>query len=48
TAVVLTALAHSSSTGRTVVQVAGFVVPMVFTLRYVAHIQARAAALRTN
>lgn len=41
TAAVLMALAHSSSTGRTVVQVAGFVVPMVFTLRYVAHLQAK-------
>jgi hypothetical protein len=48
TAVVLTTLAHSGSTGRTVVQVAGFAVPMIFTLRYVAHIQAKAAAIRTR
>ena len=47
-AVVLTTLAHSGSTTRTVVQVAGFVVPMVFTLRYVAHIQTRAAQIRTR
>jgi hypothetical protein len=45
-AAALVALAHSGSAGRTVVQVAGFVVLMVFTLRYVAHIQAKAAALR--
>jgi hypothetical protein len=47
-AIVLTTLAHSGSTARTVVQVAAFVVPMVFTLRYVAHIQAKAAQLRTH
>jgi len=40
-AVVLTMLAHSGSTARTLVQVAGFVVPMIFTLRYVAYLQAR-------
>ena len=44
----LVVLAHSGSGGRTVVQVAGFVVPMVFTLRYVAHIQAKAATLRAS
>ncbi|WP_112241568.1 DUF3159 domain-containing protein [Kribbella monticola] len=48
TAVVLATLAHSGSTARTLVQVAGFVVPMIFTLRYVAHIQAKAAQLRTH
>ncbi|TDU89389.1 hypothetical protein EV138_2954 [Kribbella voronezhensis] len=48
TAVALAALADSGSTARTLVQVAGFVVPMVFTLRYVAHIQAKAAQLRTH
>jgi hypothetical protein len=47
-AVILAALAHSDSTVRTLVQVAGFVVPMVFTLRYVAHIQAKAAAPQTR
>ncbi|GAA0934781.1 hypothetical protein GCM10009554_21090 [Kribbella koreensis] len=48
TGLCLLALAHSGSAGRTVVQVAGFVVPMVFTLRYVAHIQAKAAQLRAS
>ncbi|MEV6411780.1 hypothetical protein [Kribbella sp. NPDC051718] len=48
TGLCLLALAHSGSMGRTVVQVAGFVVPMVFTLRYVAHIQAKAAQLRAS
>lgn len=47
-AAVLFAVAHSGSTVRTVVQVAGFVVPMVFTLRYVAYVQAKAAALISN
>jgi hypothetical protein len=47
-AVALVALAHSGSAERTVVQVAGFAVPMVFTLRYVAHIQAKAATLRAS
>jgi len=47
-AVALSTLAHSGSTTRTIVQVAAFVVPMVFTLRYVAHIQAKAAQLRTH
>jgi hypothetical protein len=41
--VLLALLAHSSAGGRTVVQVAAFVVPLVFTLRYVARVQARAA-----
>lgn len=44
-AVGLVAVAHSGSTVRTVVQVAGFVIPMIFTLRYVAHVQAKADAL---
>ena len=45
TAVVLGMLAHggnSRSTAATVVQVAGFVVPMLFTVRYVAYVQAKA------
>ncbi|MEU1668075.1 hypothetical protein ABZ547_31770 [Streptomyces sparsogenes] len=33
---------HGHSTPATLVQVAGFAVPMVFTVRYVAHVQARA------
>jgi hypothetical protein len=41
----LAALAHSSVTVRTVVQVAAFVVPMVFTVRYVAHVKVRAEAM---
>ncbi|MEU5532846.1 hypothetical protein [Streptomyces sp. NPDC020362] len=45
TAAVLAVLAHSGhahSTPATVVQIAGFAVPMVFTVRYVAHVQAKA------
>ncbi|GAB0102760.1 hypothetical protein JMUB6875_17300 [Nocardia sp. JMUB6875] len=37
--VALTALAHGSSGLRTTVQVLAFVIPVVFTIRYVAHIQ---------
>ncbi|MGW2417950.1 hypothetical protein ACWC0C_01605 [Streptomyces sp. NPDC001709] len=47
TAVALAVLAHSGNahaTPATVVQIAGFVVPMVFTVRYVAHVQAKAQA----
>jgi hypothetical protein len=47
TAVVLAVLAHSGSahsTPATVVQIAGFAVPMLFTVRYVAHVQAKARA----
>lgn len=33
---------HGHSTAATLVQVAGFVVPMVFTVRYAAHVQAKA------
>ncbi|MFX0578567.1 hypothetical protein [Nocardia nepalensis] len=40
--VALTALAHSSSGGRTTVQVLAFALPVIFTIRYVAHIQAKA------
>jgi hypothetical protein len=47
-AIALAGLAHSGSTVRTIVQIAAFAVPMVFTLRYVAHIQAKAAQLRTR
>ncbi|MFF4344908.1 hypothetical protein ACFY00_33925 [Kitasatospora sp. NPDC001540] len=45
TAAVLAALAHGGSghsTASLIVQVAGFVVPMVFTVRYVAAVRARA------
>ncbi|MBL1081980.1 hypothetical protein JK359_08275 [Streptomyces actinomycinicus] len=34
---------HGHSTAATLIQVAGFVLPMVFTVRYVAHVQAKAA-----
>lgn len=47
TAAVLAVVAHAGhahSTGATLVQLAGFAVPMVFTVRYVAHVQAKAAA----
>lgn len=47
TAVALAALAHAGqghSTPATLVQAAGFVVPMLFTVRYVAAAQARAEA----
>jgi hypothetical protein len=47
-AIALATLAHSGATTRTIVQIAAFVVPMIFTVRYVAHIQAKAARLRTN
>lgn len=39
---VLTALAHADSTPQTIAQVLAFVIPMVFTIRYVAYIQAKA------
>ncbi|MGW7402904.1 hypothetical protein ACWGI9_04020 [Streptomyces sp. NPDC054833] len=45
TAVVLALVAHAGdahSTTATVIQIAGFVVPMVFTIRYVAYVQAKA------
>ncbi|MER6025047.1 hypothetical protein [Streptomyces sp. NPDC001851] len=47
TAVVLALLdrsGHAHSTPATLVQIAGFAVPMVFTVRYVAHAQAKAGA----
>ncbi|MEU4926510.1 hypothetical protein AB0G54_08390 [Streptomyces yokosukanensis] len=47
TAVVLAVLdhaGHAHTTPATVVQIAGFAVPMVFTVRYVAHAQAKARA----
>ncbi|MET7988306.1 MULTISPECIES: hypothetical protein [unclassified Streptomyces] len=47
TAVVLAVLehgGHAHSTAATLVQIAGFVLPMLFTVRYVAHVQAKAAA----
>ncbi|GAA3127955.1 hypothetical protein [Streptomyces echinatus] len=47
TAVVLAALDHSGhahSTPATLVQIAGFAAPMLFTVRYVAHVQAQAQA----
>jgi hypothetical protein len=40
-------LAHSSVTARSVVQVAAFAVPLVFTLRYVAHVRERGKAAAT-
>jgi len=40
----LVLLAHSSAMDRSVVQVAGFVVPMAFTARYTARVRARARA----
>jgi hypothetical protein len=45
TAVALALVAHAGhahSTAATVLQIAGFAVPMVFTVRYVAHVQAKA------
>ncbi|PXX60436.1 hypothetical protein DFR70_110278 [Nocardia tenerifensis] len=42
--VVLVALAHAGSTPRTIAQIAAFVIPIVFTVRYVAYIQAKAPA----
>ncbi|MFJ8031075.1 hypothetical protein [Streptomyces sp. NPDC096032] len=47
TAAVLALLAQAGdahSTSATLVQIAGFAVPMVFTVRYVAHVQAKAGA----
>lgn len=47
TAVVLAAMAHAGqahSAAAIIVQVAGFAVPMVFTVRYAAHVQAKAQA----
>jgi hypothetical protein len=41
--VLLAFLVHSSSLPRSVVQVAAFAVPMVFTVRYVAHVRAKNA-----
>lgn len=49
TAVVLALLDHSGhahATPATLVQIAGFAVPMVFTVRYVARAQAKAQAAR--
>jgi hypothetical protein len=48
TAVVLALVAHAGhghSASAVVIQIAGFVVPMVFTVRYVAHVQAKAGQL---
>ncbi|MEU5594293.1 hypothetical protein [Streptomyces sp. NPDC020298] len=47
TAAVLAYVDHAGnahSTPATLVQIAGFAVPMVFTVRYVAHVQAKAKA----
>lgn len=47
TAVVLALIAHAGyahSTATVIVQIAGFVVPMLFTVRYVAAVQVRAQA----
>ncbi len=43
--VALTALAHSASGVRTIVQMLAFALPMLFTIRYVAHIRAKANSL---
>ncbi|WP_328535273.1 hypothetical protein [Streptomyces sp. NBC_00344] len=46
TAVVLVLVAHAGnahSTLSTLIQIAGFVIPMLFTVRYIAHVQAKAA-----
>lgn len=40
--IALTALAHADSTLRTIAQVSAFVIPVVFTIRYVAYVQAKA------
>ena len=42
--VILAFLAHSSSAARSVVQVAAFVIPLVFTVRYVARARERGQA----
>ncbi|MEV6558043.1 hypothetical protein AB0M22_20175 [Nocardia sp. NPDC051756] len=42
--VVLTFLAHADSAPRTIAQVLAFVIPVVFTIRYVAYIQSKAPA----
>ncbi|MFE6904523.1 hypothetical protein ACFVFJ_48520 [Streptomyces sp. NPDC057717] len=47
TAVMLAFVAHEGnahSTLATLIQVAGFVIPMIFTVRYAAHVQAKAGA----
>ncbi|MFE2531438.1 hypothetical protein [Streptomyces sp. NPDC059371] len=47
TAVVLAFVAHAGnahSTLATLIQVTGFALPMIFTVRYVAHVQAKAGA----
>jgi hypothetical protein len=47
TAVVLAFVAHAGnahSAPAALIQVAGFALPMIFTLRYVAHVQAKAGA----
>lgn len=48
TAAVLAVIAHAGhghSTLATLVQIAGFVVPMMFTVRYVAHVRTKAAQM---
>jgi len=42
---VLAILAHSSALARVIVQVATFVVPLVFTVRYAARVRARSRAI---
>lgn len=44
-AVALAFAVHSGTALRSTLQVAGFVVPMVFTIRYVAHVKAKVAAI---
>jgi hypothetical protein len=46
--VALTALAHSSSGVRITVQVLAFVLPVIFTIRYVAYIRAKANSLNES
>ncbi|WP_063037885.1 hypothetical protein [Nocardia pseudovaccinii] len=43
--IALTALVHSASGVRTIVQVLAFVLPVLFTIRYVAYIRAKANSL---
>ena len=44
---ILALLAHSSVAARSTVQVAAFVIPLVFTVRYVAHARERGKAAVT-
>ncbi|MEU0502277.1 hypothetical protein [Nocardia sp. NPDC005998] len=46
--IAMTALAHSSSGVRTIAQVLAFTLPVIFTIRYVAHIQSKANLLNES